>query len=107
MGRGRSASTKERTGESANGRASAAFLPQVRSAGTILAAGVCPLLTRATTMPLTLRMIGSDDYTVHDDRQLVGRIRYPSERSPGFWLWTCVVTLPGPPSGEARSLEEA
>jgi len=29
-------------------------------------------------MPLTLRMIGLDDYTVHEDRQLVGRIRKKS-----------------------------
>ncbi|WP_409188717.1 hypothetical protein [Bradyrhizobium sp. RDM4] len=58
-------------------------------------------------MPLTLRMIGLDDYTVHEDRQLVGRIRYVTERSPGLWLWTCIVTLPGPPSGDASSLDEA
>ncbi|MET4279957.1 MULTISPECIES: hypothetical protein [unclassified Bradyrhizobium] len=58
-------------------------------------------------MPLTLRMIGLDDYTVHEDRQLVGRIRYANERSRGFWLWTCIVTLPGPPFGEAGSFDEA
>lgn len=51
------------------------------------------------TMPLTLRKIGLDEYTVHEDRQLVGHIRYASERSPAFWLWTCIVTLPGPPFG--------
>jgi hypothetical protein len=56
---------------------------------------------------MTLRMIGLDDYTVHEDRQLIGRIRYASERSPGLWLWTCIVTLPGPPFGEAGSLDEA
>jgi len=56
---------------------------------------------------MTLRIIGPDDYTLHDHRQLVGRIRYASERSPGFWLWTCIVTLPGPPFGEAASLDEA
>ena len=58
-------------------------------------------------MPLKVRMIGLDDYTIHEDRQLIGRIRYTSEPSPGVWLWTCVVTLPGPPSGEAHSLDEA
>ncbi|MGY4288091.1 hypothetical protein ACVWXO_007311 [Bradyrhizobium sp. LM2.7] len=58
-------------------------------------------------MPLTLRKIGLDDYTAHEDRQLAGRIRYVSERSPGVWLWTCIVTLPGPPVGEAGSLDEA
>ena len=54
----------------------------------------------------SLRMIGPDDCSVHD-RQFVGRIRYSSERSPGLWLWTCIVTLPGPPFGEAGSLDEA
>ncbi|MGY0571641.1 hypothetical protein ACTGJ9_011800 [Bradyrhizobium sp. RDM12] len=52
-------------------------------------------------------MIGLDDYTVHEDRQLVGRICYAAECSPGLWLWTCVVTLPGPPFGDAGSLDEA
>jgi hypothetical protein len=33
---------------------------------------------------MTLRMIGLDDYTVHEDRQLIGRIRYASERSLGL-----------------------
>lgn len=58
-------------------------------------------------MSLTVRMISLDEYSVHDDRQLVGRIRYSSERSPGQWLWTCVVKLPRPPFGEAGSLDEA
>ena len=54
---------------------------------------------------MTLRMIGIDDYTVHEDRQIFGRIRYTSERS--VWLWTCIVALPDPPFGEAGSLDEA
>src|SRR4051794_25525908 len=51
-----------------------------------------PSQWQATMM--TLRMIGLDDYTVHEDRRLVGRIRYATERSPGLWLWTCVVKPP-------------
>jgi hypothetical protein len=50
---------------------------------------------------MTLRIFGPDDYTVHDDRQLVGGIRYASERSPRIWLWTCIVALPGSPYGES------
>ncbi len=44
---------------------------------------------------LTLRAIGSDDFTVHEDGQYIGRVRYASERSPGLWLWTVTVTVPG------------
>ncbi|MEY9227731.1 hypothetical protein ABIF78_000054 [Bradyrhizobium japonicum] len=58
-------------------------------------------------MPLTLRLIAPNDYTVHEDGQLIGRIRYTRERSPGLWLWTCVVTLPGPPFGDAPTLDDA
>ncbi|MGY4435218.1 hypothetical protein ACVWWO_007695 [Bradyrhizobium sp. F1.13.1] len=58
-------------------------------------------------MPLTVRKIGLDDYTVHERGQMVGRIRYASERSPGLWLWTCIVTLPGPPLGAAGTFDEA
>ena len=32
---------------------------------------------------LTLRLIGVRDYSVHDDGQQIGRIRFASERSPG------------------------
>ncbi len=32
---------------------------------------------------LTMRLIGVNDYTVHEDGQLIGRIRYASERTPG------------------------
>lgn len=56
---------------------------------------------------LTLRLIAPNDYTVHDDGQLIGRIRYTRERSPGLWLWTCTVTLPGPPFGDAKTLDDA
>ena len=57
---------------------------------------------------LTLRPIGPNDYSVHDDGQRIGRIRYASERMPGKWLWHVTVTIPGPPSfGDAKSIEEA
>jgi hypothetical protein len=57
---------------------------------------------------LTLRLIEPNDYTVHDDDgQLIGRIRYTRDRSPGKWLWHVTVTLPGPPFGDAKTLGEA
>jgi hypothetical protein len=48
---------------------------------------------------LTLRLIDPSDYTVHEDGQPIGRIRYAKERSPGLWLWTVTVNIPGPPYG--------
>ncbi|WP_271605648.1 hypothetical protein [Bradyrhizobium sp. CCBAU 11434] len=48
---------------------------------------------------LTLRSIGPDDYSVHEDGHLIGRIR----RDDRLWLWTVVVTLPGPPAGDAAT----
>ena len=36
---------------------------------------------------LTLRMIGQNDYSVREDGQSIGRIRYASGRTPGIWLW--------------------
>src|SRR4051794_20790670 len=56
---------------------------------------------------LTLRRIGPDDYIVHDHGQLVGRIRHTDERSPGFWPWNVIVTLPWAPFGSAASLDDA
>ncbi len=56
---------------------------------------------------LTLRLIGPNDYTVHEDGQRIGRIRYASERSPGLWLWHINVTLPGSPFGTAPTLDAA
>jgi hypothetical protein len=58
-------------------------------------------------MTLSLRMIGLDDYTVHEERQLIGRIRFASDRLPPLWLWTCTVTLPRPPFGDAATLDQA
>jgi hypothetical protein len=56
---------------------------------------------------LTLRLIGPNDYSVHEDGQRIGRIRYASEHARGVWLWTVVVTIPGPPFGSARTLGAA
>jgi hypothetical protein len=44
---------------------------------------------------------------VHEDRQLIGRIRLASEHTSPLWLRTVAVTLPGPPSGDAGSLDQA
>ena len=56
---------------------------------------------------LTLRLIGPNDYSVHDDGQRIGRIRFASERNPGVWLWHVQVHIPGPPFGSAASLDDA
>ncbi len=46
---------------------------------------------------LTMRLIEPNDYTVHEDRQNIGRIRLARERTPSIWLWNVTVTIPGPP----------
>jgi hypothetical protein len=56
---------------------------------------------------LTIRTIGQHDYTVREDGQPIGRIRYARERTPGIWLWNVTVNIPGPPFGSATSLDEA
>jgi hypothetical protein len=56
---------------------------------------------------LTLRLIGPNDYSIHDDGQRIGRIRFASERNPGVWIWHVVVHVPGPPFGSATSLDDA
>ena len=38
-------------------------------------------------MALTMRMIGVRDYSVFEDGQQIGRIRFASERNPGVWIW--------------------
>lgn len=59
-------------------------------------------------MPLTLRMIGIRDYSVLEDGQRIGRIRYASERTPGIWLWNIQVHIPdGLPMGSAKDLDVA
>jgi hypothetical protein len=56
-------------------------------------------------LALTLRLTGARDYSVFEDGQHIGRIRFASERSPGVWLWHVQVHIPGPPFGSAVSLE--
>ncbi|WP_375791163.1 hypothetical protein ACE102_07375 [Bradyrhizobium sp. vgs-9] len=56
---------------------------------------------------LTMRMIGVNDYSVHEDGQTIGRIRFAKDRSPGIWLWNVTVPIPGPPFGDAKSIGEA
>jgi hypothetical protein len=57
---------------------------------------------------LKLRLIGIRDYTVLDDMQAIGRIRYASERAPGIWLWNIQVHLAiTKPMGTATDLEAA
>ena len=52
-------------------------------------------------------MIGQHDYSVREDGQPIGRIRFASERTPGIWLWHVQVHIPGPPFGSATSLDDA
>ena len=56
---------------------------------------------------LTLRLIAPNDYTVLEDGQLIGRIRLARERTHPIWLWNVTVTIPGPPFGDAKTLDEA
>ncbi len=56
---------------------------------------------------LTLRLIGPNDYTVHEDGQRIGRIRLARERTPPKWLWHITVTIPGSEFGDAASIDEA
>jgi hypothetical protein len=52
-------------------------------------------------------MIGVNDYSVREDGQRIGRIRYAKERTPGDWLWNVTVTIPGPPYGDAKDINQA
>jgi hypothetical protein len=54
-----------------------------------------------------MRLIGINDYSVFEDAQRIGRIRFTRERTPGIWLWHVQVTIPGPPFGDAKSIDEA
>ncbi|GEC52225.1 hypothetical protein ABIF38_006387 [Bradyrhizobium japonicum] len=59
-------------------------------------------------MSLALRPIGIRDYSIIEDGQRIGRIRYASERSPGVWLWHVQVHITGGlPVGSAGNLEAA
>jgi hypothetical protein len=44
---------------------------------------------------LKLRLIGTSDYSVLDDGQRIGRVRFVIERLPGVWLWNVTVPLSG------------
>src|SRR6476646_9448908 len=57
---------------------------------------------------LKLRSIGIRDYSVLEDEQRIGRIRFADERIPGVWLWNVIINLPGGlPMGSARDLDTA
>ena len=57
---------------------------------------------------LKLRSIGLSDYSVLEGRQRIGRIRFAGERTPGIWLWSVSVHLPGGlPMGSAKDLDTA
>ena len=56
---------------------------------------------------LTLRLTGVRDYSVFEDGQRIGRIRFASDRSPGVWLWHVQIHIPGPPFGSTASLDDA
>ena len=53
------------------------------------------------------RLIDPNDYLVLDDGQRIGRIRLARERSPPIWLWNATIQLPGPPFGDAKSIDDA
>ena len=44
---------------------------------------------------LKLRSIGIEDYSVLEDKQRIGRIRFAEERQPPIWLWTINIHLTG------------
>jgi hypothetical protein len=57
---------------------------------------------------LKLRPIGPRDYSVYDDGQRIGRIRFAEERMPSVWLWNVSIHLPGGlPMGSAKDLDTA
>ena len=56
---------------------------------------------------LALRPIGPNEYRVVESRKPIGRIRLARERSPPIWLWNVTVTIPGPPFGDAKTIDEA
>ena len=56
---------------------------------------------------LTMRLIGVRDYSVFDDGQDIGRIRYASERSPGIWTWHIQIHVSGSPFGSAATRDDA
>ena len=57
---------------------------------------------------LKLRSTAIHDYSVLDDGQRIGRIRFADERLPPIWLWNLNVHLTGGlPMGSAKDLDTA
>ena len=57
---------------------------------------------------LKLRSIGIRDYSVFENKQRIGRIRFAAERTPPIWLWNVVIHLTGGlPMGSAEDLPTA
>ena len=44
---------------------------------------------------LKLRLIGIRDYSVLEDGQRIGRIRFATEHMPCVWLWSVTIHLGG------------
>jgi hypothetical protein len=55
---------------------------------------------------LTMQRIGQNDYSVREDGQPIGRIRF-ARAGAGIWLWHVQVNIPGPPFGSATNLIDA
>jgi hypothetical protein len=64
-------------------------------------------MRREIDLMFTLRLIDPNDYLVFEDSQPIGRIRLARERSPAIWLWNVTVTIPGPPFGDAKTIDDA
>jgi hypothetical protein len=62
---------------------------------------------RRDSAMLTMGMIGRNDYSIREDGQQIGRIRFASEQTPGVWLWHVQVNIPAPPIGSATTLDNA
>jgi hypothetical protein len=57
---------------------------------------------------LKLRSHSTNDYSVLESGQRIGRIRLVIERMPGVWLWNVTVRLPGDlPMGSAPDFNTA
>ena len=52
---------------------------------------------------LKLRSIGIQDYSVFENKQRIGRIRFADEHVPGVWLWNINVHLTGDPWAPPRT----
>ena len=57
---------------------------------------------------LKLRRIGLNDYSVIENDQRIGRIRYAVDRTPRVWIWYVQIQLTGGlPMGTSRTFETA